>query len=55
MGEVSAAIDLVTGNNKDGEGIALEKAWLSGRGVRRRETSNYGGGVYGDRDDRESD
>ena len=36
-----------------GEAESLDKAWLVGRGGWRDETTNYGGGFYGDGDDGE--
>ena len=37
-----------------GEADALEKEWLMGRGEGMGETTNYGGNIYGYRDDSES-
>ena len=51
--EVSASIELVTENNEDGGGGALDKAWLAGRGGKRGEAPDYGGGVYVDIRNRE--
>ena len=42
----------VRGITEMGEAEALDKAWLVGRGGGRGETTNSGGSIYGDGDDR---